>query len=139
MSDNEYRAMVSSLLDCHDESKRDATVGTILEHYDDFVDLAVEVKHRFWLDEHGVLRWKPDPLVLKLFDTFVGDVRMRATHGGLNTMWSRMLDRQVDALTEREMRRLYRCIGYSLCGYADVWHEERGGISEPKGEELAWR
>ena len=129
------RDLVSSMLDCHDESKRDETVTSILENYDDFVDLAIETKHRFWLDEGGVLRWKPDPLVLKLFDTFVGDVNLRSRHGGLNTMWSRMLDRSPGALTEREMRRLYRCIGYSLCGYADVWHEERGGIAEPEGAE----
>lgn len=128
----DQRARVSALLKCHNEAEREETVSVILDHYVDFIAVAEETGSRFWLDEHGVLRWEPDPLVNYLHETFIGNPSLRQFHDGLNDMWTDMLWKR--GLTEKQMRRYYRGIGYSLCGYADVWHDGRGGIAEPKAK-----
>ena len=132
------RQVVRSLLDMHPdhspEKEREA-VDEILANYDDLVDVAAETGSRFLCDKGGVLRWQHDPLVLKLYERFVGDRKLREVHGGVQGLWDAMEAREAGALTERELRRLYRAIGYTLCGYAEIWNESRGGVAEPPGED----
>lgn len=100
---------------------RQWALGLIREHYEDFV----KIGHPFEVTDDGtdrIIRFKRDPLIVTVYDHFMRQ------HGGMNTLWLLM---ERGEFSEFCMRRFYRNLGYSLCGYAEIW-DHRGGILDPK-------
>lgn len=82
-------------------------------------------KHETILDEHGVQRFRINRIIADLLDV--------ATEGGkldLNEIHRRVWQ---GLYTQEERRELYRLIGYSVCGYAEIF--ETDTIRNPLWEE----
>lgn len=91
------------------ENKRNEMDAILLEDYDDLrVDLEAQgdiedLNHPLILDGQGVLRWKSDPLMCHMTDLRVIDLNRSAL------------------LSQKDQRKLYKQLGYSLCGYAEMF------------------
>ena len=67
--------------------------------------------HDVILDQQGILRFKADPFTRKLCNLV-----------NLNDLWAGLdLTNQAERLS---LRKFYRDIGYSICGYLDIFGEQ---------------
>jgi len=65
-------------------------------------------------DGNPVQRFPANRTVSALYDA-------SAHHVGMNRLW---IDQQEGRYTLDEMRELYRLIGYSICGYAEIFEDD---------------
>lgn len=80
------------------------------------------IEHGVRSDQHGVLRWRENRII--------SDLLLAAQPIlDLNKISART---QTGRYSEMERRELYRLIGYSLCGYMDVFGEPNVGIENVK-------
>jgi hypothetical protein len=89
----------------------------VLEYYG---DLLLESKHPIYRDEHGTIRWVPNKLL-----RWVADECKRLPEGGIfNTMtvaFQRGIFSNNPAFSLEEYKEFYRDIGYSLCGFSEIF------------------
>jgi hypothetical protein len=80
-----------------------------IEGYAEILDNEKHHDHKIILDEYNVLRWEGNPEVIKMADEV-----------GVNKL---IIDLQNSGHTKSSevYQKLYRDIGYSLCGYWDVF------------------
>lgn len=92
----------------------------ILKYYG---DLLAESKHPIYRDEHGTPRWVPNKLLC-----WVSDQCRRLPEGGIfNTMataFQRNILTNDPMFTLEEYKEFYRDIGYTLCGFSEIFEEE---------------
>lgn len=83
------------------------------EYYQDHAELLGLHKHPFGLDQNGVLRFEETPTKSQIWlDHQTQD---------LNQIWTNY---HRGKYTMADMMQFYREIGYSLCGYVDVWSDK---------------
>lgn len=86
---------------------------------DFFSDLIAETDHPVVLDKHGTLRWKESTAVQwvqehamrRCFELKIGD-------GDLNAFGMAVGEK----ITKKDAKQFYREMGYSLSGFAEIWH-----------------
>ena len=91
---------MSELLD--EEVPRDDP--SLNEHYFDLID---GTDHPVILDSKGVYRWKANPLIQWIADRI-----------DLNEM---NIAHEKGMFSREDLKQFYRDMGYSLCGFADIW------------------
>lgn len=99
------------------------------EYYFGHIKLLGLDKQPFGLDEHGTLRFESkdtDSNIWKRYKELGGSEDVT---GDINTLWKEYWDGK---FTMDEMMQLYREIGYSLCGYVDVWSEKFYALEDAK-------
>lgn len=97
------------------------------EYYFGHIKLLGLDKHPFGLDEHGTLRFETkdtDTPIWKRYKELGGS---EDETGDINTLWEEYFKGK---FTMEEMMQFYREIGYSLCGYVDVWSERFYAIED---------
>lgn len=73
------------------------------------------VEHATIFTENGVQRFPANRVVTAMFDATTD------RSGDLNQLW---IDQQEGRYTLGEMRELYRLIGYSIAGYAEIFEDD---------------
>jgi hypothetical protein len=84
-------------------------------------------KHPFGLDEHGTLRFESKDTDSKIWKRYKELGGSEDETGDLNTLW---VEYSNGKFAMDEMMQFYREIGYSLCGYVDVWSERFYAIED---------
>jgi hypothetical protein len=69
------------------------------------------LNHNIIKDEHGTLRWEPDPVINMLYEA--GMIKLNP-----------LADHIPNFKNDPRIRDLYRRMGYSVCGYWEVFHWE---------------
>lgn len=84
--------------------------AALAETYAEVLAQETHHTHELVYDEYGTLRWKANSSVKLLFK-----------HGGVvnfNLFWEQ------HGKKDEEMKQLYRDMGYSLCGYWEIFYWE---------------
>ena len=110
------------------------------DYYWDMAILARMFRHRIVEDDNGTWRWEENRIVDALTDGSAAfysgshyDGRNPIIRGSLclNTLW---MDFHSGKYTCEEMVKFYMGIGYSLCGFCDVWGQRSSGeVNLPGG------
>ncbi len=87
-------------------------------------------KHPFGLTENGVLRFETKDTGSNIWKRYKELGGSEDETGDVNQLWREYYD---GSFTMEEYMQFYREMGYSLCGYVDVW-SERFYIIEDKKE-----
>ena len=91
-------------------------------------------KCKFGLDEGGVLRFESNYTDSKIWKRYKELGGSEDETGDLNTLWGDFHNKKFSI---NEMMQWYREIGYSLCGFVDVWSGRFYDIEDKKEFEKA--
>lgn len=104
------------------------------EYYLGHIKLLGLDKHPFGLDEHGTLRFESTDTNSKVWQRYRELGGSEENTGDLNTLWIEFAHKK---FTLDEMMQFYRELGYSLCGFVDVWSERYYAIEDKREFEQA--
>lgn len=86
-------------------------------------------KHSYGLDDGSTLRFETKDTDSKIWKRYRELGGSEEKTGDINTLWGEYYGGK---FTMDEMMQFYREIGYSLCGYVDVWAEKFYAIQDAK-------
>ena len=104
------------------------------EYYLGYIKMLGLDNQPFGLDENGTLRFESNDTDSKIWKRYKELKGSEDETGDINTLWKEYFEGK---FTMDEMMQFYREIGYSLCGYVDVWSERFYGVEDAKEFQIA--